>query len=335
MRLPSTQQKVAFLRAAPSWRDGARRIEVIETHFAWVFLTRRHAYKLRKPLRHGQMDYRTLARRRRGCLAEVALNRRLAPGIYLGVVPMTWSRAATLRLGGTGRVVDYLVKMRRLPATRMLDAVLVRRAARTSEMRALLDLLGTFFDAARPRPLAGRACLARLRRQMRANQAALLQFTAADRSLIDRVHTLQRRAYRRLRGELAARGARLVDGHGDLRPEHCCTRPAAVIDCIEFDAGLRRLDPLEELAFLALEIERLRQARAAWALLRQFRDRHSPAASDALLHFYMSHRAATRAMLSAWHVGDPQFPDPRPWRARTRDYLRRAARHAGRALAAK
>lgn len=328
-RLPSGEQQLAFLRAAVRQDDSLRHIEVIETHFAWLFLNRRHVYKLRKALRHGHMDYRTPARRRRGCRAEIALNRRLAPGVYLGVVPLTVARAGQLRLGGGGRAVDYLVRMRRLPAGRMLDAVLLRRPLRSRELAGLLAVLGAFFRATRRRPMSGRSYLSRLRRGIAADRRALLALTSDCGTLIERVVARQRAALDGLRAELAARAARLVDGHGDLRPEHVCLEPPMpIIDCIEFDPELRRLDPLEEMAFLALEIARLGHTAQAWSMLRRYRAAYEPGASDALLHFYISRRALVRARLAAWHIGDPQFPDPRPWRLRTRSYLRDAARHA-------
>ncbi len=329
---PTQQQKLAFLRNAANHSDSPRAVTVIETHFAWIFLSRRFAWKLRKPLRHTAMDYRTLQQRRRGCIAEVRLNQRLAPGVYLGVIPLTMAHSGRLRLGGRGRPVDYLVKMRRLAAASMLDVVLQRRALRGGEVAALLAALGRFFRNARRRPLQDGEYLARLRREHAACLRSLLAYTPELTAVMQRVDLLQRAAHQALRRELAARSAHLVDGHGDLRPEHVCLRRRiAVIDCIEFDPELRRLDPLEELAFLALEMERQGHAAMAWSMLQRYRDIHAPAASDALLHFYMSHRALVRARLSAWHIGDPQFPDPLPWRRRTRSYLRDAARHARRA----
>src|ERR1039458_9311839 len=97
----------------------AGRIEVIETHFAWVFLTPARAYKLKKPVRYRSMDYRTLARRERGCRNEIRLNRRLARSAYLGVVPVVLRKDGSLGLGRGERIVDWVVKMRRLAARRM------------------------------------------------------------------------------------------------------------------------------------------------------------------------------------------------------------------------
>jgi aminoglycoside phosphotransferase family enzyme len=334
-RLPTPQQKVAFLRRPANFVDGSRRVQLVETHFAWVFLGRRDVYKLRKPLRHGGMDYRSLAQRRRGCRAEVVLNRRLAPGIYRGVMPLVMSRSGVLRIGGRGNVVDYLVLMHRLPASRMLDAMLARRSMTSRESEQLLLRLGRFFARVRPRPMAGAAYLGHLRAQMAANRRALRAVRGRSPTLVDRAIALQGLACTRLLPQLAARAACLVDGHGDLRPEHICVGPPVrIIDCIEFDAGLRRMDPLEEMAFLALEIERLDHAEDAWTLLRRYRDQRHRLASDALLQFYLCRRAMVRAQLAGWHIGDPQYPDPRPWLARMHACLRQAVRHARLALAA-
>lgn len=332
MRLPTLEQKLAFLRRGSSYTERPRRLIVIETHFAWVFLGSRHVYKLKKPLRHGTMDYRTLAQRRRGCHAELMLNRRAAPRVYLGVTKLTMGRSGRMRVGGTGRVIDYLVHMRRLPARWMLDGVSPRRALTDREITALLELLGKFFAGARRKPLAPPAYARKLRRTISENRRLLLASAAALRTQIEQVEALQCRCLQLLRDELATRAHQLLDGHGDLRPEHVCLRPLASIDCIEFDAQLRRMDPLEEVAFLALEMARLGRADTASALMRRYRSTRDPLASDALVHFYMSLRAGTRAKLSAWHIGDPQFADPRPWLTRTRSYLRDAMRHARAAL---
>jgi aminoglycoside phosphotransferase family enzyme len=311
------------------------RVEVIETHFAWVFLTARHAYKLKKPLHRARMDYRTLGSRARGCREEIRLNRRLAPAVYLAAVPLSTDRRGRLHLGRGERIEDWLVKMRRLPAASMLDRTLARRPLRKAEIDGLMGILERFFASAPSRPLRGADYVVRLRRQVHANRRLLSRHGTRTRAAIEAVARAQLEFLEAelSRADLAARAAHLVEGHGDLRPEHVCLAPPiSVIDCLEFDRALRRLDPLEELAFLALEIERLGHGALARELMRRSRRVADAQVPDAVLHFYMSHRAATRAKLSAWHIGDPQFPNPRPWAARTRSYLSDALRHSRGAL---
>jgi aminoglycoside phosphotransferase family enzyme len=330
-RAAGLARKVAFLSRASHYPHRPSRVTTIETHFAWVFLAGRYAYKLKKPARQAGMDYRSLAARERGCREEVRLNRRLAPSVYLGVVPLTTVRGR-LSLGGRGRAVDFLVKMRRLPAAAMLDRALLRRAPRIAGLEPLIALLADFYARARAEPFTARRYLARFAKQIDRNLAALRP--ARDR--IDwaravRIAGLQQDFLRRARRMVGARGRRVVEAHGDLRSEHVCLEPLAVIDCLEFDHRLRRLDPHEDVALLALEIERRRPALAR-VFLRRLAARMGDPVPACLTHIYMSHRALTRAKLAAWHLDDPLIPDPAPWIAKTDTYCRIAERHVRRAL---
>lgn len=323
-------RKLAFLRDPRSYPHRPARVMAIETHFAWVFLAGAYAYKLKKPARQSGMDYRTLAARRRGCRAELRLNRRLAAPVYLEMVPLTRLRGR-FRLDGRGRTVDYLVKMRRLPDRANLERPLAAAALRARDLQPVIARLAEFYEQARRLPLRPRRYVARLALRVRRNLAALRPFRARlDWQRALRVAGLQQAALRRHRHAIGARGAHLVDGHGDLRAEHVYLRPLAIIDCLEFDADLRRLDPHDDVALLALGIAR-RQPAAARRFLRRFavalRDPIPPWLAD----LYLSQRAFTRAKLAAWHLDEAQFPDPVPWLARADDDLRVAERHALRA----
>src|SRR5271167_5181158 len=118
--------KVAFLGTSAAYAEPPSRVERIETHFSWVFLTDRHVYKLKKPLRGEGFDFSSCEARRRNAEAAVRLNRRLARDVYLGVVPLTLEGECDLAIAGKGVVIDWLVKMVRLPAGRMLDHRLAR-----------------------------------------------------------------------------------------------------------------------------------------------------------------------------------------------------------------
>lgn len=327
------EEEVAFLRDPRSYAGRVTVVSAVETHFAWVFLSGRYAYKLKKPLRHKAMDYRTLASREHGCREELRLNRRLARGVYLSVVPLVRCNGG-LALGKRGQVVDWLVRMRRLPDSRMLDHVLARRTLRTDELNRLVAILVRFFARARRAPMAVDTYLGRLRRQVAENRRVLRQAgPEVNQERADTVARLQRQFLGPARRLLAARAARVVEGHGDLRAEHICLGPPlCVIDCLEFSRELRRLDPLEEIAFLSLEIERLGRPALAAELVHRFVAARDDPVAAALMSFYKSHRACTGGKLAVGHLGDAQFPDPRPWLARANSCLREAERHAGRAL---
>ena len=120
MQPVSVEEKLRFLRRPGSFPDAPERVEIVETHFAWVFLSRLYVYKLKKPLRFHGFDFTTLEARRANCELEIALNRRLAEPVYIGVVPL--GRAGpTLVLESDGAAVDWLVKMHRLPHDRTLE----------------------------------------------------------------------------------------------------------------------------------------------------------------------------------------------------------------------
>ena len=115
-RAMDLQAKVAFLKQPQTYPDHPPRVETIETHMSWVFLTPQHAFKLKKPVRYDYLDFSTLAARKKNCEEEVRLNQRLAPGVYRGVVALTMDARGEARIDGQGEVVDWLVKMRRLSA---------------------------------------------------------------------------------------------------------------------------------------------------------------------------------------------------------------------------
>ena len=112
--------RVAFLRQPSAYPEQCFRVEAIETHMSWVFLTEQHAWKLKKPVRYDYLDFSTMAARRYYCEEEVRLNRRLAANTYLGVMPLGIDAAGNLNIGH-GTPIDWLVKMRRLPMQHMLD----------------------------------------------------------------------------------------------------------------------------------------------------------------------------------------------------------------------
>ncbi len=137
--------KVRFLRRPATYTPRPARITAIETHMAWVFLAGELAFKLKKPVRYHLLDYSTLGARRRACWQEVRLNRRLAPHVYLGVVPLVSTPGRELALDGPGTPVDWLVRMRRLSVTDMLDRRIVSRSA--TVRRRDVNLAGFALDA--------------------------------------------------------------------------------------------------------------------------------------------------------------------------------------------
>lgn len=323
-------RKIEALRAPDCYPEGTGAVQAVETHMSWVFLTDRHAWKLKKPVRYGALDFRSVEARHFYCLEELRLNRRLAPSVYLDVRPLTLESDGHLRVGGAGTPVDWLVQMRRLSAQDLLDAMLARRAALPAHMQAIAARLAAFYRAQARAPLGARGYRALLLRHIEENEAELSlprwELPARVRALCER----QRAFVARHAGLFDARVAagRVVEGHGDLRPEHVWLgEPLAIIDCLEFSPELRLHDAADEVAFLALECERAGAARLGEVLLGAWRAASGDTVPALLVHFYQSCRACVRARLAIAHLHEERYrADPR-WRRRALRYLALAARH--------
>lgn len=303
----------------------------IETHFAWIFLVGDRALKLRKPVRRDTMDYGTIAARHADAENDVRLNRRLAPGVYLRVVPLARRSDGMLAPDGAGETVDWLVEMRRLDRTRFLDAALERHDVPPRALDSVAGLLAAFYAAAEPAITAPGKLGPRLAAQASANAQAVESLSAAKTR---RLAALQHAAIASLAAELDARARDgcVVEGHGDLRPEHVLlSSPPLVIDCLEFDRDLRILDRAEELCVLELECARIGHAAAGRRLLEACLAKLRDEPSARLLDLYRSHRAAHRAKLYVWRSAEADGGTPTEWRSRAAKYLDAALEAAARA----
>ena len=325
----SLDHKVACLRRIEVYAEPTTRVEALETHMSWVFLTDQHAYKLKKPVRHAFLDFSTLAARKTHCNEELRLNRRLAPDVYLDVVALTADASGRLALAGDGAPVEWLVKMRRLPRDRMLDAALSRGAVRDEKIAALAEVLSAFYGSLAPIGMSLAEYRDRLARDVEACRAELRSpahelaselFEGTAEGLCGFIA--------RESGLLEARlqAGRIVEGHGDLRPEHVCLleRPV-VIDCLEFNREFRVLDVADELAYLAMECARLGAPSTGEKIFTACCERMSDRVPPRLFHFYCAYRALVRAKIAAWHSKDVPVTDVGKWHTRTRQYLALAA----------
>lgn len=322
--------KIAFLRS-PAAHGGAQPVAVVETHMSWVFLAGDRVLKLKKPVRHDFLDFSTVEARAFFCREEVRLNERLAPGVYLGVFALCWRDGAFVlepagASGSPAGAVDWLVCMRRLPAAQMLDARIAAGRVAPGDVDALAALLARFYAAAPAAAVDGDELLRRVRHELAVDRGVLLDPRWALPGAAAVLDAIEREVARHatLLRDRAARG-RIVDGHGDLRPEHVClVDPPVVIDCLEFNAALRQVDPFDELAFLGLECA---VAGAAWIgarLVGQCAQSLGDRPPEALIALYTALRASLRARLAMAHLLDEAPRTPEVWPVRAARYLRLA-----------
>ncbi|MFC6981543.1 hypothetical protein [Microbulbifer taiwanensis] len=308
-------------------------MRLVETHMARIFLTDHFAYKMKKPVRSSYLDFSSLDKRYGDCREELHLNRRLTDNVYLDLVPLRLDARGRLALDGAGVPVEWLVKMRRLRETASLPALIGSASGET--LAPLLQRLCDFYRDAEVIALTPAQYLARLRRQCEDWRERLLapdleQKLALDAGEIKGIagallDFLDREG--ELLGERAGAG-RIVEGHGDLRPEHCfLTQPPQVIDCLEFNRTLRCVDPVDELSYLALECELLGRADLGETALEGYYRCCDDRPPEALSRFYRANRALLRAHLAAAHLQDGAVAEPDKWKSKTRLYLQAARRY--------
>ncbi len=306
---------VKFLSRPDTYPHPVGLVDRRQTHVSHVFLAGDYAYKLKKPVKFPFLDASRLADRKRFCLLELSLNRRLAPSIYLGIVPVT-EQAGRLALNGRGRPVEWLVKMRRLPEDRMLDQVLAASKATKRDIERLADRLLPFFRTAARGPAIRRygepTAVAELvlgnLRECAPFLGKLLE--EPDRAFIEAAY----KQFLALQGPVLARRARegrIIDGHGDLRCENICLSSGGqtslgsdpqVYDCVEFQPAFRCGDEVNDLSFLLMDLEFRGRHDLAKVLERRYRSAMHDPTFDDVLAFYKCHRSLVRGKVRgfAW-----------------------------------
>jgi uncharacterized protein len=300
---PKQEAIVRWLGRPEAYAHRPDRVEQIETHISHLFLAGSHVYKLKKPVRYDFLDFTTVQAREHACREEVRLNRRLAPDTYLGVLPVIRGAGGAYRLGGTGEVVDWLVEMRRLPTDLTLEALHRRGKLQPEQIDRLSEVLVRFYRSLTPLPLSSQEYGERYLSHVRGNLRELLAVKHhLPRGIVERVHGFQLQLLR-LHPEIFAErvhAGRIVDGHGDLRPEHICfCDPIAIFDCIEFSSDFRRIDMADELAFLAAECDFLGADWVGPQLLVAYQQQSGDQPSPVLWDFYKTYRACVRAKVAA------------------------------------
>lgn len=330
---PTLGDKVRFLSRPAAYSYAPEQVVARETHMSWVFMAGERVYKLKKPVRFAYLDFSTLDRRAAACRAEHMLNRRLAPDVYLEVVPLTLSTSG-LAISGDGPVVDWLVVMRRLEESATLEAALHGRTLKPVQVDRLASTLRAFYAHASRITVDPEHYLVGWQRTLVDNCRVLFDGRfGLPQGCVERIAQVQRRFATQCSALLLERirERQFVDAHGDLRPEHIWLRePVTIIDCLEFDPKLRGLDPLDEIAFLHLECERLGGLWAAQRIRRHLAHALNDDPSSGLFLFYRGHRAMLRARLSIAHLLDASPRTPEKWPRLARIYLNLAAADAAR-----
>jgi uncharacterized protein len=267
--------------------------QAAETHSAVVFFAGDRAYKLKKPVNLGFLDFSTTQARAAACAREVELNQRYAPDVYLGVAEVR---------GPDGGVCDHLVVMRRMPASRRLSALVQAGAPVTDAVRQVAKLLAAQHASAPRGPQIDKQGSRDALRQRWADNFIQARQAAGD--LLDpaAVAEIQRLAWQFLSGrgplfDARISAGRILDGHGDLLAGDifCLDDGPRVLDCLDFDDRLRWIDGLDDAACLAMDLEYLGNARLGEQFIGWYAEYSGDPAPPSLCHHYIAYRAFVRA----------------------------------------
>lgn len=281
-------------------------VRLVETHISWVFLAGPFAYKVKKPVNLGFVDYSTVERRLHFCQEEVRLNQRLAPGVYLGVVPITlW--AGSLRFEGAGETVEYAVKMTRLPEDRMLSRLLESEKVTVADIERLAQRLAGFHAQAKTGPeVDAYGSQQVIEQNWHENFEQVEPYVGRwlRHDQFARIYAFVRHELDRLRPVFERRGrqGRIRDCHGDLRSESVWMDPAGgfqVFDCIEFNERFRYGDVASDVAFMASDLDWRGRPDLAWSWVETYVAASGDEDLRQVLPFYKCYRAFVRGKVEA------------------------------------
>lgn len=298
----------------------AETVDVVQTHISVVFLAGDVVYKLKKPVNLGFLDFGTLERRLHFCNEEVRLNRRLAPAVYLGVVPVTRPPTGVARFEGEGEAIEWAVKMQRLPDDASLLNKLERDAVGPELIATLAERVAQFHASAEGGPRvaeSGRFDVVARNARENFTQSEQHVGVTLDRDLFDRLRALNEAALTRLRPLIESRAARGVprDTHGDLHLDHVYHFPdrdppgdLVAIDCIEFAERFRHADPVADAAFVAMDLAFRGRRDLADVFVSSYLRASGDREGEALFPFYMAYRAAVRAKVEGMQSAEEEVP---------------------------
>jgi uncharacterized protein len=300
------REVIDFLSTPSSYGAAVERIDIIETHASLVFLAGDRAYKLKRAVKYPYLDFSSAEQRRRACEAELLLNRRTAPTLYLEVRALVRLPGGRVGFATDGPAIDWLVVMRRFDQTLLFDALAQTGRLSAPLMRELAGCIADFHAIAEPHPDRGGA--AALTATVETNHRCLMQAKGAEFSPA-RIEEISKRSLQLLAAIAELLERRRTEGkvrhcHGDLHLRNICLldgRPT-LFDCLEFSDAFACIDVLYDLAFLLMDLEHRALTDFANLVLNRYLDLTGDDEGLAAMPLFLSLRAAIRAHVMATAV---------------------------------
>jgi aminoglycoside phosphotransferase family enzyme/predicted kinase len=307
---PDLPGLIAALSDPRLYPEATAGVRLVQTQMSCVFLTDEYAYKIKKPVNLGYVDYTTLEKRRYFCQREIELNRRLCPVAYMGVVPITFD-GVKFAFDGAGEVAEYAVRMRRLPDDKLLDHLLKENAVTPGMMDSVARKLADFHKTAETNErIAAYGGIDTITQNTEENFSQTQKYLGLSISELqfNRIKDYTRN-FIRDNGALFERRVkegRTRDCHGDLHSQHICfCHDLCIFDCIEFNERFRYCDTASETAFLAMDLDRFGRADLGCRFIREYIARSDDTGIPSLLNFYKCYRAYVRGKVASFKLDDP------------------------------
>jgi len=290
--------------------DKTERVSIIQTHISIVFIADEFVYKIKKPVNFGFLDFSTLKKRRYYCHQEIILNRRLSRDIYIGVLPIIYD-GKIHRIGiGEGRIVEYAVKMKRLPDEMLMKSLFLRGELKSGHLKKIARVLAKFHLNARNSndiDKFGEPEMFKVNTDENFAQVQKYIETTIQKKDFDALKRWTVNFYNSNRGLFRKRinAKNIRDCHGDLHMEHVCLLEGIpIFDCIEFNNRFRYTDTVADIAFLLMDLEYHggnTSSKILWDFYKELADEPDV---DSLLTFYKVYRAFVRGKVSSFQLDD-------------------------------
>lgn len=323
------EKLIKAMLKADAYEEDVKNVELMQTHISWVFLTGKHAYKIKKPVNLGFCDFSTLEKRKLYCEREVEINKRLSPSLYLGVVPITQAKGK-IKIKGEGKIVEYAVKMRQLPQERILSNLLVNVG--TLLIGQIASIIADFHTAAKvdKNIINGFGSVKGVKYNWNENFSQVQQFINKTISR-ERYDFIKKKIDKFLVANVKLFEKRVLDGrirecHGDLHSGNIfVTDRIYIFDAIEFNDRFRISDVASEVAFFAMDLDFHHRE----DLAEYFVDKYVELSGDKdllkLLAFYKCYRAFVRGKVNSLKSLDEEMKENE---AAAKGYFNLAFRYA-------
>lgn len=284
-------------------------VKVVQTHISWVFLTGKYAYKVKKPVNFGFLDYSTLEKRKFFCEQEVILNSRLSKELYLGALPIA-EKGGKLKVNGEGNIVEYTVKMKELPSEALMSNLLKKNKVSKSDVQRIAEILSDFHSRALTGGEineGGSLRTIKFNWDENFNQTRDFVGVTIEKEEFDEIkRKVEAYIYSNAEAfERRVKNGRIRDCHGDVHSGSIfITDKIYIFDCIEFNTRFRYSDVAAEVAFLSMDLDYHGREDLSQHFIESYVNYSSDEELLKLLPFYKCYRAYVRGKVTSFMLND-------------------------------